>query len=83
LEADPYPGDEVVLQRIREAELIKEALLRDERTHFVRKGHCRTCPSKDFCPAVGPDPAQHKRDLLAWVKQARPMVEVEIGGLAA
>jgi hypothetical protein len=51
--ADPYPGDEAIVQRIVAVESIKESVVAGSYPRFVPDWHCNWCPVRTVCPADG------------------------------
>jgi len=76
--ADPYPGDDVVRQRILDTEAAKQRILEGEVT-FTPDWYCGYCPVQEFCPADGDvrNREDNQRKLDSMVQLARPMVTIE------
>lgn len=73
--ADPYPGDDVVRQRIIATEAIKDGILEDGHVTFNPDWYCNYCPVQQFCPEDG-DVRNREANLEALTRQlklARPM----------
>ena len=77
--ADPYPGDEVVRQRILETEAIKERIVNGEMPEFNPDWYCNYCPVQQFCPADGDvrDRPENQRKLESMLCLAKPLESIE------
>ena len=77
--ADPYPGDEVVRQRILETEAAKERIVAGHMPQFNPGFLCNYCPVQQFCPADGDVRArpENKRKLQSMLQLVRPMETIE------
>lgn len=73
--ADPYPGDDVVRQRILATEAIKEGILEDGVVQFNEDWYCNYCPVQHHCPVDGDvrNRDQNMIDLTRMLTLARPM----------
>jgi hypothetical protein len=78
-EADPYPGDDVVRQRILATEAIKESILDDGYVNFNPDWYCNYCPVQHVCPADGDvrNRETNLTNLSRMLHLARPMETIE------
>ena len=71
-EAELYPGDPAVRQRIRATEEVKLGILEDGFARFQPSKLCRYCPVADSCPAIarGREREQKMSDLRRRIRLA-------------
>lgn len=78
-EAEPYPGDAVIIRRIQATEQVKDRLLDEQVVQFNPDWWCQWCNVRDHCPKE--TTAQHPSDamisLRRSLKLARPMETIE------
>lgn len=77
--ADPYPGDDVVRQRILATEAVKDSLVKGKYPKFIPSALCNWCPVQQFCPADGDyrNREENARNLRSMLKLARGMETIE------
>lgn len=77
--ADPYPGDDVVRQRILATEAVKDSLVEGKYPKFIPSALCNWCPVQKFCPADGDyrNREENARNLRSMLKLARGMETIE------
>jgi hypothetical protein len=76
-EAEPYPGDAAVRQRVLATEAIKQSILEDGRATFNQDWYCNYCSVQEFCPVEGADKAGNLVNLERMVQYLRPMEQIE------
>ena len=78
-EADPYPGDDVVRQRILATERVKESILEDGYVNFNPDWYCNYCPVQHVCPADGDvrNREINLTNLSRMLSLSRPMETIE------
>jgi len=76
-EAEPYPGDEEILEAIAQAETAKRGLVAGAMPEFNPDWYCNYCPVQDFCPADGDvrNQPKNRRKLERVLSFARPLTE--------
>ena len=77
--ADPYPGDEVIRQRILETEAAKERIVAGHMPDFNPGFLCNYCPVQQFCPVDGDvrDRPENRRKLESMLCLAKPLESIE------
>ena len=77
--ADPYPGDDVVRQRILETEAAKERIVAGHMPEFNPSFLCNWCPVQHLCPVDGDirNRAENEVNLRTMLKLARPLETIE------
>lgn len=75
-EAEPYPGDEHVIDRAERALDKKYRILDTGRVSFQPGPLCNFCVVRDHCPKEGPHPRQALDDLTRAMPLLRPLEEV-------
>lgn len=77
--ADPYPGDDVVRQRILATEAVKDSLVKGKYPKFIPSALCNWCSVQQFCPADGDyrNREENARNLRSMLKLARGMETIE------
>lgn len=76
-EAEPYPGDNAVLLRIKRAEETKERILERRRVEFNPDWWCNFCPVRQHCPKESDYPDRALANLERAVRYLVPITEIE------
>ena len=76
-DAEPYPGDAAVRQRVLATEAIKQFILEDGRATFNQDWWCGWCSVQEFCPVEGADKAGNLANLERAMVYLRPMEQIE------
>jgi CRISPR/Cas system-associated exonuclease Cas4 (RecB family) len=77
-EMEPYPGDDVVRNRILKTERMKESVVGGERApKFAPDWYCNYCPVQEFCPEEGDwrNRLASRKKLDAMLPLATPLVQ--------
>jgi hypothetical protein len=77
--ADPYPGDDVVRQRILATEAVKDSIVEGKYPKFNPSALCNWCPVQAMCPADGDyrNRDDNAKALRSMLKLARGMIEID------
>lgn len=75
-EADPYPGDRVVLRRIQQAEREKEQIVGGGPVQFNPDWWCGFCTVAARCPVEGEERVANKKALKRHLQLVRPLVDI-------
>jgi hypothetical protein len=78
-EAEPYPGDDAVRQRILATEAIKDSIVAGKYPKFNPSFMCNYCPVQAVCPADGDYRNREKNadNLRRMLRLAKPLVDIE------
>lgn len=75
VEAEPYPGDDVIEDAVRLTEQNKQATLNGEFPEFKPDWYCGYCPMQNVCPVDGPvaKRGENRKELEKLIEAAVPL----------